>query len=411
MTDGRVRTYIGGRNFALGFSLKKGRNVFKGYFRRLGCRYISLFAFTNYLKVYDFSVISTDYPLNVIEKSFENPLDKKIYDASVKTLEVCMHEHYEDTPWREQALYAMDSRNQMLCGYIAFKEYAFARASLKLLSENVRKDGLFTLTSPKSTGVEQLTIPCFSLVQFCAMKEYAENSGDFSLFSEYKERYKTVLENFLSKVHKDGKIKELEGIYRWNFYEWGDDMDGNFLVPAKNRYASPLSAFLVMATDAFIYLSRKTGGYDGEYDAVKESLIRGLSEFYDCEKGVYATYIDGESGEKEHYSELANSLIIVATGVSERHNKIAEILRGQSFLQPITLSHSIYKYAALLSCGGAENEKSVLNEVRRRWGAMLDRGATTFYEDERGEAAFNDAGSLSHGWSAVPVFVYDKIFG
>ncbi len=41
---------------------------------------------------------------------------QKIYDVSIYTLKCCMHEHYEDCPWREQALYTMDSRNQMLCG-------------------------------------------------------------------------------------------------------------------------------------------------------------------------------------------------------------------------------------------------------------------------------------------------------
>lgn len=37
-----------------------------------------------------------------------------------------MHEHYEDYPWREQALYAFDSRNQALYGYYAFGNYDFA---------------------------------------------------------------------------------------------------------------------------------------------------------------------------------------------------------------------------------------------------------------------------------------------
>ena len=32
-----------------------------------------------------------------------------------------MMEHYVDTPWREQCLYAFDARNQMLCGYYAFE--------------------------------------------------------------------------------------------------------------------------------------------------------------------------------------------------------------------------------------------------------------------------------------------------
>ena len=43
-----------------------------------------------------------------------------------------MHEHYEDTPWREQAFYVADSRNQALCGYYAFGEYRFPAACFEL---------------------------------------------------------------------------------------------------------------------------------------------------------------------------------------------------------------------------------------------------------------------------------------
>ena len=37
---------------------------------------------------------------------------------------------------------------------------------------------------------------------------------------------------------------------------------------------------------------------------------------------------------------------------------------------------------------------------------MLREGATSFWETELGEAAFADAGSLCHGWAALPVYYY-----
>ncbi|MFQ7077041.1 MAG: hypothetical protein ACLRSW_03420 [Christensenellaceae bacterium] len=42
---------------------------------------------------------------------------------------------------------------------------------------------------------------------------------------------------------------------------------------------------------------------------------------------------------------------------------------------------------------------------------MLKRGATTFWETIKGEADFEGAGSLCHGWSAVPVYVAWKLQG
>ena len=37
---------------------------------------------------------------------------------------------------------------------------------------------------------------------------------------------------------------------------------------------------------------------------------------------------------------------------------------------------------------------------------MLYQGATTFWETEKGGWDFANAGSLCHGWSAIPVYVY-----
>ena len=46
---------------------------------------------------------------------------------------------------------------------------------------------------------------------------------------------------------------------------------------------------------------------------------------------------------------------------------------------------------------------------------MLNEGATTFWETDKGERDFSNAGSLCHGWSAFPAYLYiryhDVLFG
>lgn len=41
-------------------------------------------------------------------------------------------------------------------------------------------------------------------------------------------------------------------------------------------------------------------------------------------------------------------------------------------------------------------------------GGMLFDGATSFWETLIGSEDFNGAGSLCHGWSAIPVYLYLK---
>jgi len=38
---------------------------------------------------------------------------------------------------------------------------------------------------------------------------------------------------------------------------------------------------------------------------------------------------------------------------------------------------------------------------------MLDRGATAFWETIKGADDFGGAGSLCHGWSALPIYYYE----
>ena len=42
---------------------------------------------------------------------------------------------------------------------------------------------------------------------------------------------------------------------------------------------------------------------------------------------------------------------------------------------------------------------------------MLEQGATTFWETEKGAAALEHTGSLCHGWSAMPIYYYDLLNG
>ena len=67
----------------------------------------------------------------------------------------------------------------------------------------------------------------------------------------------------------------------------------------------------------------------------------------------------------------------------------------------------VFEFDALL----AVNEKNcayVLETIRRDYGYMLSKGATSFWETIVGASDFHNAGSLCHGWSALPVYYLSK---
>jgi hypothetical protein len=73
-----------------------------------------------------------------------------------------------------------------------------------------------------------------------------------------------------------------------------------------------------------------------------------------------------------------------------------------------TLSMKVFKYDALLM-GDVDYSQLVLSEIRDTYKKMLDFGSDTVWETLDGESAFKNAGSLCHGWSAVPVYIYHKL--
>ena len=228
LADGDVRQKVADYDFSLQFRCKQGENSFENFFVRLGCRYLQVKCDCA-VEVERIGIYEYDYPVTV-KKTALTGLDKEIYDTCVRTLRLCMHEHYEDCPWREQALYALDSRNQMLCGYRAFQEKSFARANLIYISKSVNENGLLKIISPRK---EECGIPFFSLMYLVAVYEYISETGDESILDEVWETLRGILRAF-SKRNENGPILTFDKPY-WNFYEWsyysaGDEGGKEYLI-------------------------------------------------------------------------------------------------------------------------------------------------------------------------------------
>lgn len=72
----------------------------------------------------------------------------------------------------------------------------------------------------------------------------------------------------------------------------------------------------------------------------------------------------------------------------------------------IVFNMNIFRFDALLAVDKEKYSSFVLQEIDRIYGKMLQEGATSFWETEKGAADFDGAGSLCHGWSAIPIYYY-----
>ena len=393
LLDGGVRRITGGRDFSFEYIAQKGKNNFTNYMLRLGGRYMEVFCEAPIEFEY-IGVLPQIYPIKKIEKRFDNPLDQSIYDACVTTLSLCIMEHYVDTPWREQSLYAFDSKNQMLCGYKAFENLNknYARANLLLISKDKRDDGILSITYP-SGGT--LAIPSFSLHYFIAVKEYIEATDDLSLAIEVYPKLKSVLETFL-KQFSDGLIQNFIGPDYWQFYDWTEYMSFSI---GDDGYETDfmINALFVLALESYKIISEKIDikfEYQNYIDIIKINL---KSKFFNPNTKLFTMHQN-----TEQFTELVNSIAILCglTTPTESVYISEQILSGKLIECSLSMKH--FKYTALLSVN-KKYRKNIIEEIRCVYKSMLDNDSKTVWEVSEGAKAFDNAGSLCHGWSAIPI--------
>ena len=402
LLDGCVRKKINKYDFTVEVTVGEGENVYMNPFRRLALRYFEVFAEAP-IEVDYVTVAPAYYPVKKTGMQLSDSLDKAIYDTCVRTLELCMHEHYEDGPWREQALYCLDSRNQMLCGYYCFQEYEFARANLKLMSQDNRYDGLLSLCFPSGnyrtpTG---LCIPSFSLHYFTQVWEYMTHSGDKDFAKEIYPKLLSIMKVFTDRMD-GGCVRSFSGIDHWNYYEWRGGLEGRLGQDDPEIYEAALNLLLILALRNMARISKAIGQPD-RFSCLIPEIIEGIrARFLDAQTGLFFNREDDT-----RMSEFVNSLCILADVCTpEEAKKIAETLVSETTdLTPISLSTVCFKYDALLKVDAEKYKDYIMAHIRHKYKIMLDQGATTFWEYD--PDTITPSGSKCHGWSALPIYYYE----
>ncbi len=393
--EGWVPRRIGGRDFSAEYRANAGKNDYFNPMLRVAGRYFEMEGESETV-LPKIRVIPQVYPKKHRAYTFTTELDRRIYDICVNCLDLCMMEHYVDSPWREQCLYAFDSRNQMLCGYEVYEggNAPYARAALKLFAEDRREDGLLSICSPCGND---LTIPSFSLHYIVAVNEYLQATGDQSLILEVFPKLQSLTDAFLAN-RKDRLALRFSGKNHWNFYDWSDYCFGRLMSDDTPEPDAVLNCLLILALASLEDLC-KTCDLPYPYPYLLPELRKQTREtFFEKEKGLLTI----RAG-KEEYGELATALGILAEILTKEEAEIAlkKILSGET--RPCSLSMRIFKYDAMLKTNREAFFPVILEEIRRDYGKMLDAGADCTWETLLGAKDFANAGSLCHGWSAIPV--------
>lgn len=410
--DLRPRSCPANYSFAYEVNLKAGKNSLVFPFRRTACRYFMALIYTKRANVSYLGMRECLYPIDSLSTfKCSDGIHTKIFEVCQRTLRLCMHDHYEDCPSREQAMYIMDSQIQVLCGYYSLGEYQFPKSCFEMLLHSFRDDDFFEMIAP---GVSVHTIPCFSLNYIPLIWEYYMFSGDKDILYKTAPYMKRIVGERLKFIdNKNGLIASPKGKKFWNFTEWQKGNDG--VVGANDNtcleydlYNMTYNAFYSIVCRAYSNFCREIENFDEaqKFDEIRFKLNKAIQDnFWDEEKCAYKSVISYERDLPVYYTELASALAVCGGICPE--NKLSAVLEklASGELNAITTSHARYKYDALM-LQPEKYSSYIMKEIEQIWGNMLYNKATSMWETERGSLDFSLSGSQCHGWSTIPIYVY-----
>ena len=413
--NGRIRTFIDSRCFAGRYCARDGRQTYCRWAKRMAGRFIQLHVrgVRTRFVLNSVSVLPAVFPVKERPTPESlNPRERAIWEVGVRTLRLCMHEHYEDCPWREQALYANDSRIQMLAGYFAFDfDGNMPELAIELLSMGLDDKGWLELCMPAKID---LTIPSFTFSWVLALGDHLTYRHDPAFIESMMPTLRVIMEARAGEL-VGGLLPCPRGKRYWQFYDWEKDLNGNLSnaivgenSTASDQFDSPLNLFAVLAFEsaARCAVAVRDAETATRWRQVADHIRTAVRQkLWNGEKRQIETRLDAPLAP----AELSQALALLADAVpKEWRAEVVQKLSAPSEWTKTSLSQSLYKFEALRLAGGVA-EHAARKEMEKSWSAMLEAGATSFWEVSDGWKAFDNAGSLCHGWSAVPVYFYGSV--
>ncbi len=314
-----------------------------------------------------------------------DPVLRTIFDVGWRTVRLCSHETYMDTPYWEQLQYVGDTRIQALVTLYLSGDDRLVRNAIQQFDESRIPDGITQSRYP--TELPQF-IPPFSLFWIGMQHDLWWYGGDRPFAKTYLKGNRAVLDWFHSRLAPSGLLGRLEW---WNYADWIDGWPHGEPPMADGGESVILSLQLALALREAADLEEAVGtqAVAAEYRARAEWLVASVrTAAWDTTRGLLA-----DTPTRTSYSQHANLLGVLADVVpaADQQTLMRKVLEDTTLTQA-TYYFKFYLFRALTKAGLAER---YLDELAP-WRTMLDLGLTTWAE--KPEPTRSD----SHAWSAHP---------
>jgi hypothetical protein len=396
MEDGQPQYTIGNRS-GFRYVTREGWQKYTT-FRHFGFRYMTLTfrnlsgpvhvrnvraLFVHHQVQHNGQFHSNDYLLN------------RIWDVGKHTLLCCMEDTFTDCPTYEQTCWVGDARNEALVCHAAFGQYDMTRRCSNLTAASLKRSDL---TESQVPSAWENIIPVWSFLWAQMAWEHFYYSGEKATLKPLYAAVKKMLNN-IRKKYLDPKTGLFTIADVWHFFDWTPVDCGHKVVTFENMFlvsaiqtADRMAGALVLNAEA------------KEWQKWTADLTGRINQYLWSDKlGAYVDSIHDDGTVSTSVSRPTNTLaVLYDIAPADRAKKIMPIVLGEK-TQDVVPFGSPFAMFFLLECLVKLGRFDALAEiVRRDWGDMVNKGATTFWEQ------LGRTRSHCHAWSAAPTYFLSR---
>lgn len=259
----------------------------------------------------------------------------EIWRVSARTLHLNMQDMLYDGIKRDRLVRVGDMHPEVKCALALFGDTDCVRRTLDFAKN----------TTPKNAWMN--TFPSYSLWWVVIQYDLYMHVGDKTYLEESMPCILDILSRFAKCVTGDGSIMGLNNFLDWSMYDNNSAKDAAF------------SALAIMAFEKGAYLCRALGS-----DELCEAASR---------LDLYVKRLRSH----DFWSVNKQAIAMQVLAGQKRPEDAASAL-SKDTAHNISVFYGYYVLLALSECGLT---KHALDTVKKYWGAMLDLGATTFFEN------------------------------
>ena len=335
-----------------------------------------------------------------------DPLLDQIYEAGRRTVLRCTHDFVEDGPKRDRLLWLGDLAATADVFGLTIGDLRPLRRSLLLAASIQLRNGALPGVGPHPND---LVLADYIPQWILAVRAYVLHSADFDAATLLLPALRRAVQYLAERIGPEGLVGPEEETDWWVFLDW--DRREPFGSPiAKRGYVVVLSLMTAAALDAAAdiagWLGRERDGAPWRLQAqwLREQVAE---RAWNEDARAIVDWVRG--GERtRHVSRFTTAWALLAgLGDATRRAAMVDLLAHRAGrAEPTTTGYGqAYNVAALFE---ARHPEVALALVRRYWGGMLERGASTFWEsfdpDEDRRTELDLYGrrygvSRCHGWS------------